>query len=202
MKFLSLFFVAIAATLFSDQFFLDKEGEKVRIAVARTSAEIAIEEGKQILVSSFMTGYEDVPLTELNPDFQSIGDVRRFYENYFDSEFAHFQHGSLIWIQAFIDEKLIGWATFELEENNQVYMNLLAVDPLFQKRGIGKHLVFSICSNELFPCTEAINVLIRKVNLSGLNFYERIGFHDAPDYQAKDNFVDNSLLAPIRWEKS
>jgi len=202
MKLFILLWLWIVAPLFSDQLFLDKKGESVRIAVARTPAEISVNEGKRILVTSFMEAYEDVPLVELNPNFKSIGDVRRFYRDYFDSEFAHFQNGSLIWVQAFIEEKLIGWATFMLEENDHVYMNLLAIDPFYQNRGIGKHLVFSICSEELFPHIEAINVLLRKVNLQGQLFYEHIGFRDAPDYLSKDNFVDNSLLTPIRWKKS
>ncbi len=194
-------FVSINTLLFGDQFFFDKQGEVVRIAIAKTGEEVVTGAGKEILVASFMTAYEDVPLMDLNPDFKSTGDVRRFYQNYFESEFAHFQKGSLIWVQAFMGEKLVGWATFELEENNQAYMNLLAVDPSYQKRGIGKELVFSICSEELFPNTEAINVLLRKVNLTGRYFYESIGFEDAPDYESKDNFVDNSLLLPIRWNK-
>ena len=202
MKIFILLCLWIVTPLFSDQFFLDKKGEKIRIAVARTPAEIVMDEGKNILVASFMTAYENVPLVELDPNFKSTGDVRRFYQNYFESEFAHFQNGSLIWVQAFIEEKLIGWATFMLEENDHAYMNLLAVDPCYQNRGIGKHLVFSICSEELFPHIEAINVLLRKVNLQGRLFYERIGFRDAPDYLNKDNFVDNSLLIPIRWTKS
>jgi ribosomal protein S18 acetylase RimI-like enzyme len=201
MRLFIVFCLWIAYPLFSDEFFLDKKGESVRIAVARTPADIVTEEGKRILAQSFMTAYEDIPLTELNPSFKSTGDVRRFYQNYFESEFAHFQSGSLIWVQAFIGEKLIGWATFTLEEDDQAYMNLLAVDPLYQNRGIGKHLVFSICSEELFPNTKAINVLLRKVNLQGRLFYEHIGFQDAPDYVSEDNFVDNSLLIPIRWNK-
>ncbi len=201
MKYVFALFLAVAGALCSDQFFLDKEGEEVRIVVVRAPGEIAADVGKRILAASFMTAYEDVPLVELNPEFKSIGDVRRFYHDYFDSEFAHYQHGSLIWVQAFLGDTLVGWATFELEDETHAYMNLLAVDPSYQNRGIGKRLVFSICSEELFPTIEAINVLIRKVNLSGLQFYERIGFRDAPDYQAKDNFVDNTLLAPIRWEK-
>jgi hypothetical protein len=136
MKLIILLCLVIDTTLFSDQFFLDKMGEKVRIAVAKTPAEVAVKEGKQILVASFMMAYKNVPLIELDPNFKSTGDVRRFYQNYFESEFSHFQNGSLIWVQAFIGEKLIGWATFALEENNRAYMNLLVVDPCYQKRDI------------------------------------------------------------------
>ena len=196
-----ILFLAIASILFGDHFFIDKRGETVRIAAVKASSEVVKEEGKQILVAGFMTAYEDIPLAELNPSFKSTGDVRRFYKDYFDSEFAEFEHGSLIWVQAFIGEKLVGWATFELEEQNQAYMNLLVVDPLYQKRGIGEQLVFSICSEELFPQIEAINILLRKINEGGRQFYHRIGFRDCPEYQRKENFVDPNLLTPIQWRK-
>ena len=187
-------------TLFCDQFFIDKMGETVRLAIAKTPAEIPTKEAQQTLVASFLTAYENVPLAELNPDFKSSEDVRRFYQDYFESEFAHFQNGSLIWVQAFIGKQLVGWATFELEDKNQAYLNLLAVDPSYQKRGIGKHLVFFLCSETSFPLIETIHVLLRKINLQGRRFYESIGFRDAPNYQRKDDFVDNDLLIPICWQ--
>lgn len=146
-----------------------------------------------------MHGYEDVPLIKLNPGFQSIGDVRRFYENYFKEELSHFQKGSLLWVQAFSDQELVGWATFELEpgDRSAAYMNLLAVLPEKQHLGIGKALVFSIRSSDLFPEVNTISLLIRKINLRGLEFYKKIGFLPC-DYQ-RDNFVDTSLLTGLRW---
>ena len=193
----------IAESLIGDQIFKDKNQNDIRIHVVQSFEEMNQERSQEILVKSFMDVYEDVPLIELNPAFQSIGDVRRFYENYFKEELEHFKDGHLIWVQAFFNDQLVGWATFELEssEPNAAYMNILTVHPDDQGKGIGRYLTFSICSEELFPMIEAINVLIRKINVKSYNFYYHLGFFDS-NYQRQDNFVDNSLLTGIRWEKN
>lgn len=200
LHFFSLFFISIY--LFGDQLFEDKYHHEIRIAVVKSVQDINEGESQDILVRSFMKTYEDVPLIDLNPRFKSTGDVRRFYENYFKEEFEHFKEGHLFWVQAFLNDKLVGWATFELEplEANAAYMNLLIVAPEYQGMGIGKRLTFSICSEELFPNIQAINLLIRKVNIEGYKFYYKLGFFDF-DYH-RDNFVDPSLLTGLRWEKS
>lgn len=198
-KFLFLF-LCIFPSIFCDQLFINNNGDVIRIHVVNSREDIDLVRSQEILVKAFMDAYEDVPLVDLSPDFKSIGDVRRFYENYFEFEFHHFNQGGIYWVQAFLNEKLVGWATFELEphEENAAYMNLLIVDPECQKRGVGKHLVFSICSNELFPNISAINLLIRKVNTQGYQFYYNLGFFDF-DYH-RDNFVDTSVLSGLRWE--
>ncbi len=200
-RFFVLAFI-FALPLFGDQFFTDKLGREIRLAEARSPEEIVLDQGKDILVKSFMNVYEDVPLDELNPNFKCIGDVRRFYEDYFESELGHFKKGELYWIQAFDGDELVGWATFqpEAKEDDAIYMNLLVMDPKHQRRGIGEKLVFSIRSEELFPNTKAINLLIRKVNETGRIFYQKIGFVDFAYPDAQDNFVDMSLLTGLRWE--
>ncbi len=191
-------FLFMISSTFADQIFLDREGREIRIAPVKSIDEIDLARGKEILVSAFMKGYEDVPLVLLDPEFQSIGDVRRFYERYFDSELEHFKHGELIWVQAFEGEKLLGWATFEIETNDSAYMDLLAVDPAEQRRGIGQHLTFSIRSPDLFPNIQTISLFIRKVNANGRKFYEGMGFSDFQS-DRKDNFVDLSLLTGMKW---
>lgn len=192
----------ISTSLFGDLFFKDKNLNEIRISVVKSVEDIDLERSQDILVRSFMDVYEDVPLVELSPEFKSTGDVRRFYEKYFVEEFEHFKEGHLIWVQAFFNNKIVGWATFELEpqEANAAYMNLLVVDPEHQGIGIGTHLTFSICSEELFPNIEAINLLIRKVNVEGYNFYYKLGFFDFEYHRG--NFVDTSLLTGLRWEKA
>ncbi len=180
-------FLFAMTSLFSNQ---------VRIEWAQSADEIDLVQGKRVLVRGFMAGYEDVPLIELNPEFQSTGDVRRFYERYFDSELEHYKRGELLWVQAFEGDRLLGWATFELESEESAYMNLLVVDPDGQGRGIGKQLTFSILS--LHPELREIRLLLRKVNESGRKFYERIGFTEF-EYDREDNFVDVSLLTGLQW---
>jgi len=192
---------SISTSLFADQIFKDRDQNEIRIAVVKSIQDIDLDKSRDILVRSFMDAYEDIPLVELDSHFKSTGDVRRFYENYFKEELEHFKDGRLFWVQAFLNNNLVGWATFELEpqEPNAAYMNILVVAPEHQKKGIGRSLTFSICSEELFPHIQAINLLIRKVNVEGYKFYYRLGFFEF-DYH-RDNFVDTSLLTGLRWEK-
>ena len=192
----------ISTPIFCDQIFTNDNRDIIRIEVVKSPEHIDLEKSCDILVKSFMHAYEDVPLIELSTEFKSTGDVRRFYQNYFKEELEHFKHGNLYWIQAFVNGTLAGWATFELETNevDAAYMNLLIVSPEFQRKGVGKHLVFSIRSEELFPNIRAINLLIRKVNTQGYLFYRKLGFFEF-DYH-RDNFVDTSLLTGLRWIKS
>lgn len=161
-----------------------------RISRAFTTDDIDLDQAKQILVDSFVEQYKDVPLPELNPAFQSRADVTCFYEMYFESELQHFKHGELVWMQAFIDDHLVGWATFEIE-NDEAYMNLVAIAPAHQRKGIGKALTFSTNACK-------INLLLRNVNIGGRKFYEAIGFHKS-DFVKPGNYVDNSLLTGFSY---
>ncbi|MBS0634667.1 MAG: GNAT family N-acetyltransferase [Verrucomicrobia bacterium] len=174
---------------------------EIRIHPVNSWQEIDTKSSQKILVESFMDGYEDVPLVELNPAFESIGDVRRFYEAYFFEEYERFKNDEVLWVEAYVDDVLAGWATFELEQNetNAAYMVLLTVSPHFQRLGLGKALTFSI--RERYPHLEAINLLIRKVNKKGYSFYYSLGFFDY-DYNRPDNFVDRTLLTGLRWSKN
>jgi GNAT superfamily N-acetyltransferase len=194
---LSLQLTVICIPLFGDQSFIAKDGNEVRIAVVQSVQDIRLKESKDILVKSFMKAYEDVPLINLNPQFKCIGDVRRFYEEYFEEELEHFRHGNVVWLQAFTNDELVGWATFEIEANDASYMNLLVVHPSYQAIGIGQHLVFAI--QDAFPSIRKINILLRKVNVGGYHFYHKLGFVDS-DYQ-RDNFVDPTLLTGLSWRQ-
>jgi ribosomal protein S18 acetylase RimI-like enzyme len=173
--------------------------ENLRIVFPSKIEEIDSIAAKDLLVKTFMTAYEDVPLVDLDPHFKSIGDVRRFYEAYFDSELNHYKEGGLIFVLGFIENKLVGFATFEMEpyEKNGCYMNLLVVDKDYQGLGIGKNLTFSMLTK--YPKMKSINVLVRKVNLEAYAFYKKIGFFEHTI--VRDNFVDPSLLTGMRWEK-
>ncbi len=192
-KYLLLLALFFAAHLHSD--------DTVRLVVIDSWQEIDSAASQKILVKGFMKGYENVPLKMLNPNFSSIGDVRRFYEAYFLEELEHFKNGELIWVEAYVDDVLAGWATFQLEakEPGAAYMNLLVVHPKYQKMGVGKALTMSICSDMLYPSIKAINLLIRKVNEAGYKFYYKLGFQDH-DY-TRDNFVDPALLTGLRYSK-
>ena len=162
----------ISTPIFCDQIFTNDNNDLIRIEVVKLPEQIDLEKSSDILVKSFMDVYEDVPLVELSTEFKSTGDVRRFYQDYFKEELEHFKHGNLYWVQAFVNETLAGWATFELEPNevDAAYMNLLIVSPEFQKKGVGKHSLSPLDLEELFPNVREINLLIRKMNAQGICF--------------------------------
>lgn len=199
---LTLSLLLFSVALHADTTYSTSDGRQIRIHPVASWQDIDVAKSQKILVKSFMTGYEDVPLIELNPQFASIGDVRRFYEAYFFEEYDRFKKQEVLWIEAYVDDELAGWATFELEtdEADAAYMVLLTVSPDFQGLGVGRQLTFSICSEELYPNIQAINLLVRKINRQGYQFYYKIGFFDY-DYQRQDNFVDTRLLTGLRWQR-
>lgn len=196
-KFLCAMILLVSTFGYGDLFYTLANGSELRILMVEDPSEIPQLRTRDILVSSFMTTYEDVPLIDLSPDFKSTGDVRRFYYSYFSSEYHHFIEGKLIWLQAFINDELVGFATYEFESPTIAYMNLIAVAPEHQMKGIGKHLVFSILS--YYPAVEEITLLIRKVNTQGLLFYTRLGFEKF-NSPRDNNFVDMSLLEGLHWQ--
>lgn len=155
-------------------------------------------QAKSALVRGFMKEYEEVPLKELNSDFKSVGDARRFYENYFEGELEQFKNMNRIWVNAFLDGRLVGFSTFEFGDRNVVYMKLLVVDPDARRQGVGERLTFAIC--DYFCGVRQILLLIRNVNERGRQFYKKIGFSDF-EYERDDNFVDTSFLTGLKWTK-
>ncbi len=199
---LALFLLLFTITLHADTIHSTTDSRQIRIHPVTSWEDIDIAQSQTILVKSFMKGYEDVPLFELNPQFASIGDVRRFYEAYFFEEYDRFKKQEILWVEAYVENQLAGWATFEREitEPDAAYMVLLTVSPDYQGLGLGRHLTFSICSEELYPNIQVINLFVRKVNMQGYAFYYKIGFFDY-DYKRQDNFVDTRLLTGLRWER-
>jgi GNAT superfamily N-acetyltransferase len=162
-----------------------------------------------VLVESFIGEYEKyLSPHEISDSLTSWRDgdksVQKYYENYFKTELEDFSRGDLhYWVQATINGKLVGWATFQREksETNAVYMNLLVVHPEYQKCGIGDQLVKSLVNLRESPDLNAIHLLLRTKNSGGRTFYSKLGFTPDPEYQRDDNFVDRELLEGFTWKK-
>ncbi|MDB6096264.1 MAG: hypothetical protein JWM09_542 [Francisellaceae bacterium] len=176
--------------------------DKIQLSFIRNSDEIDKKSAKTILINSFITEYRQyLKPKEIDPNLHiwlglnNKNSVENYYSNYFDSEFHEFEKGNLYWVEAKINKKLIGWATFEknLIPTNSIYMNLLVVDPIHQKKGIGKALVYSVKKLKFLPTIKHINLLLRKKNKGGRIFYTKLGFKLDPNFK-RDNFVDISLL--------
>jgi len=163
---------------------------------------------QSILVNAFMGEYEKyLTPKEIDPKLTSWKDgknsVHEYYEDYFKKEFEHFCENKIdYWVQAKIDGKLVGWATFLREDSdkNAIYMDLLMVDPEHQKKGIGEHLVKSLIRLGINIDLSAIHLLLRRKNAGGREFYEKLGFYVDPTYRRDGNYVNMSLLEPLTWK--
>lgn len=184
----------------------------IELSVAVTPTEIDQNMAKTILVESFINEYQKPYLNILPADIGEglkhwRGDnasVQKYYENYFAEELADFVNGHVhYWVQAKINGKLVGWATFQLEpsEPNAVYMNLLVVLPEYQNKGVGRTLVFSCMNLKQFNQPDTVHLLLRKKNEGGRIFYKKLGFFEDPQYHRADNFVDSTLLEGWSWTK-
>lgn len=197
----------------SYEFFLSGEEQKNfkgALELVQNPEDIDQEKAKSILVESFIREYS----TYLKPDEIGVGltswrdgptSVEKYYEDYFHTEFEDFLKGTLhYWVQATVDGELVGWGTFQREKGkeNEIYMNLLAVLPEYQGRGIGKQLVHSLSSLGELPDLNAIHLLLRKKNRGGRTFYSKLGFFFDEHYQREDNFVDLNLLESWTWKRS
>ena len=183
--------------------FQTREGRVGKIELIESADSIDQESSRRILIDSFKTEYQkylkphevDSKLVywSSNEGHPSVDD---FYADYFESEFLEFKNGHLHWIQATINDRLVGWATFEKDksQDSDLYMNLLIVDPKFQSLGVGEQLTLSPKQLGISPRLKQIHLLLRKKNLGGRAFYSRIGFHLNPNYQRENNFVDMALL--------
>ena len=179
------------------------------LELVKSSRDINKEEASTVLVESFIGEYEKyLSPYEIGDGLTSWRDgeksVQKYYEDYFKIELEEFSHGKVdYWIQASIDGKLVGWATFQREKSdkNSVYMNLLIVHPKYQGKGIGEKLVNSLVYFREIPDLNAINLLLRRKNKGGREFYLNLGFTPNSEYQRNDNFVDRNLLEGFTWKK-
>ena len=140
---------------------------------------------------------EKVPLSELDSSFKSRDDVRRYYEDHCEGDILLFSQRKIVWVQAFLDQQLVGWVSFETQflEKNSVFVRNLVVSPKFQRRGIGKKLLFSIkTEKKLFPQTQSMYLIARKVNRSGLRFYQKLGSTRVFRFQENEPLLPSSIV--------
>jgi ribosomal protein S18 acetylase RimI-like enzyme len=178
------------------------------IELVKHEKQIDKDKARSVLIESFIGEYEKyLSPNDIKGSLTSWRDgdesVRKYYEDYFKTELEDFSRGDLhYWVQATVNGKLAGWATFQREksEENAVYMNLLVVHPEFQNKGIGGQLVKALVNLDVIPDLNAIHLLLRKKNQGGRIFYSKLGFNSDPEYHREDNFVDMALLEALTWK--
>ncbi len=189
---------------------MKKHEKQSVITISRITNPTEIEQSaaREVLVESFIHEYSQyLRPDELDGKLNSWRDgplsVQKYYENYFSSEFKEFSEGKLqYWVEAKIEGKLAGWATFEVEkaDKHEVYMNLLIVHPDYQRRGVGRKLVMSLIDFDLITSLSAIHIQLRKKNEAGRLFYQELGFYSDPTYTRPGNYVDMNLIESWTWK--
>lgn len=177
------------------------------IKLVTDASEIPHDATKDLLVRSFIGAYNkdnrspSVIDDKLDSWFDGENSVRQYYINDFYDSLRQLVTGEVkYWVQATINGKLVGMATFKLEDKNPnaVYMDLLAVLPEYQRHSIGKRLVFALRDMRVMPALNEVNLLLRIINDEGRKFYERLGFHENVNYK-RGNFVKTDLLVGFSW---
>jgi ribosomal protein S18 acetylase RimI-like enzyme len=76
-----------------------------------------------------------------------------------------------------IDDKLVA-SVMAGYDGHRGWINYLAVDPLFRRRGLGRELMREVQHRlQSLGCAK-INLQIRRENVEAIAFYERIGFSE------------------------
>lgn len=93
--------------------------------------------------------------------------------------------------------KIVAFAIFEKWREKSYYLAEMAILPEYQRRGIGKQLVFSIFDKD--QAANKILLVTEKENKWAQAFYEKIGFKPSsfqhPDYP--ENFIAYEYKRPF-----
>jgi ribosomal protein S18 acetylase RimI-like enzyme len=125
---------------------------------------------EEVFINAFMEAYKDFSNEQLG-----IVDKYTFLKNAFQDVVEDHEKGDGYLLSAKLDGKVIGFAGFkETEQENEVYISQLAVDPRYWQLGVGKELVFSIFT--IKKDTARLVVIPRRINEVARQFYAHLGF--------------------------
>lgn len=140
---------------------------------------------KQVCINAFSEAYKSIPLEALQ-----VNNLTTFLENAFESEMKTLsQHkDTFYYVHVKDNDNVVGFITFEQDTHYDEktkstikkpsgYISLLAVDPSYAKKGIGKTMVFDTL-RKLVPNLQEIVLQTRSVNTIGRKFYEKLGFKE------------------------
>ncbi len=102
--------------------------------------------------------------------------------------------GSELFLVAENEEKVVGYIISDVRENEGVIISI-AVDPDFQRQGIGKRLIQKTIEN---LCTEYIVLTVRVSNNKAQQFYENLGFKR---FYLINNYYSNDEDAIVMGKK-
>ncbi len=119
---------------------------------------------KSIYINAFSKAYKDYWTPEFETEFKQ----------YCDSSLEESKSNpDMVLITIYLNNTVAGWALFHVKGSRAI-LRIICVDPAFQKKGLGKKLVFSI--QAICPTIKTIIVFTYLINRDSPLFYESIGF--------------------------
>lgn len=132
----------------------------------------------EVYVSAFETVYKDTWTQE----------SKDYFLHLFDEYMDQLQKDDrMILMDVMENDTLLGWTLFK-RDNNSAIVELLCVDPMHWRRGIGKKIILAI--RETFPDITHMALVSYKLNPISHSFYPALGFKKTdfqqPQYKAED----------------
>lgn len=131
--------------------------------------------------------------------FSTIDAVAKASFDYEKKEFET-KNPAAYFIKAVIDEKSVGYASFEIQPDSSAYMRQLTVDPDYQGMGIGKYLTYAIFSAR--PEVTTITLVTNRNDISAIGFYKHLGFVEVPVTPHKEFNPDPKLWMGLKFTKN
>ena len=181
--------------------FTTRRGHEGWIAYVSSLEDLMGQEAQNLLISSFIGEYQPYLLPE--EIYQGLscwweeegpGSVESYYKRLFQVETDLFRQGKVWWVQAFVEDRLVGWVDFEPNPQG-LLMRMLVVDPRCQREGIGQSLVWGLHYMRRVSQSSSISLWLRKKNRGGHSFYSKLGFHP----EVLQGGEEDALLEPWRW---
>lgn len=144
---------------------------------------------------SFKHAYKKVP--EI---LQSVGDLDHFLTAAFADEIKDFtaKKSGTYFFRA-IDsgsKQVVGFVGFDVKtKEKSAYIRQLAVDPKYQKSGVGRQLVFALLQGSDLEL-DHMEMVTRKANIEAFNFYRKLGFIESP-FQHEG--LDPKVYGGLEW---
>ncbi len=121
------------------------------------------------MLKAFAVGYKDFSLEALQ-----LESLEGYLNKAFDEELRKLNEGSIYLVSAYLGDDVVGFATFHQEREGAACLRVMAVDPAYWKKGIGRTLTFSICDK--LPDLNKLVLVTRRISRSARAFYEALGF--------------------------
>jgi ribosomal-protein-alanine N-acetyltransferase len=105
------------------------------------------------------------------------------------------RHRDSVVLTARADKKLIGFAIMRFADD-AAHLNLLAVEPAFQRSGIGQRLVAWLEESAIVAGTFMVSLEVRADNTAALGFYNALGYQETGTVSGYySGLADATLLA-------